>query len=194
MPADIENSFAVTQATWRFFANERVTPQALVEPLRVFAAGQLKQQVAGMPVHADTGTTALPYVLAVVDWSKLDYKKHSAKHDIVQVSNKHDIGYDLTVQLLVNAQTGHPIAPIQMLTDENRVWHAFNRNGRTANSRTSSRTGAAVAGEAIALRLVIAKVVDPVTGVELSVWHLLTNVPPDVSAETIALWYYTPTN
>ena len=57
VPADIENSFAVTQTTWRFFAKERVTPQALVEPLRVFAAGQLKQQIVsqqivGMPVLA----------------------------------------------------------------------------------------------------------------------------------------------
>jgi CubicO group peptidase (beta-lactamase class C family) len=34
IPASVENAFAVTQATWRFFANERVTPSALIEPLR----------------------------------------------------------------------------------------------------------------------------------------------------------------
>ena len=44
VPAGVEKSFAVTQATWRFFANDRVTPQALVEPLREFARQQLAQQ------------------------------------------------------------------------------------------------------------------------------------------------------
>jgi len=42
VPAGVEKSFAVTQATWRFFANERVTPQAPVEPLRAFYHYQLK--------------------------------------------------------------------------------------------------------------------------------------------------------
>jgi hypothetical protein len=28
------------------------------------------------------------------------------------------------------------------------------------------------------------------TGEKLSYWHLLTNVPSDVSSEQIALWYY----
>jgi len=37
IPANVENSFAVTQATWRFLDNERVTPKALVEPQRNFA-------------------------------------------------------------------------------------------------------------------------------------------------------------
>jgi len=293
VPAGFENSFAVTQATWRFFANERVTPQALVEPLRVFASGQ----IAGMAPPANTDTTALPYVLAVVDWSKLDYKKHSAKHDIVQVSNKQDIGYDLTTQLLVNAQTGQPIAPIQMLMktafgtlstataepqthehhleqvlplmreaeamkfratmihvidreadsvfhlrawdaagfkflvrgDDDRIvrWRGEHVNihkikaqleaeGAFQQSRNVTIKGkpgvqyvaeteivldrparrkddgrsVVVPGDAITLRLAMAKVVDPVTGEELSVWHLLTNVPADVSTETIALWYY----
>ena len=47
-----------------------------------------------------------------------------------------------------------------------------------------------VPGTAISLRLVMAKVLDPVSGVELSRWYLLTNVPVDVSAETVALWDY----
>ena len=47
-----------------------------------------------------------------------------------------------------------------------------------------------IPGEALSLRLVIAKVVDPVTGKELATWYLLSNVPPDVPAEQIALWYY----
>jgi hypothetical protein len=41
VPASVENSLAVTQATWRFFHNERITPAALAEPLRDLARQQL---------------------------------------------------------------------------------------------------------------------------------------------------------
>ena len=66
VPANVATSFAVTQATWRFLDNDRVTPQALVAPLRHFA----RQQLANSR-----------YALAVIDWSKIDYKKHTAKRD-----------------------------------------------------------------------------------------------------------------
>lgn len=46
-----------------------------------------------------------------------------------------------------------------------------------------------VPGEPLDLRLVIAEVRDEAGNV-LAVWYLLTNVPADVAAETIALWYY----
>jgi hypothetical protein len=234
----------------------------------------------------------------VVDWSKIDYKKHTAKQDVVQISNKQDIGYDLTTQLLVNAQTGQPLAPIQMqlktalgvlstATPEPQVhehhleqvlplmreadavqfsaqlvhvidreadsvfrlrqWNAagfillvrcdddrivrwrgehvniyeiraqLEADGMFRPSRNVTIKGkpgvqyvaeteiildrparrkdngksVPVPGEAITLRLVIAKVIDPVTGKELSTWHLLTNISADeASAETVALWYY----
>jgi len=282
VPVHVEKSFTVTQATWRFFANERVTPHNLVEPLRQFA----REQVG----NAD-------YVLAIVDWSKLDYKKHTAKQDIVRISNKQDIGYELTTQLLVETQAGQPVAPIQMhmktadgfLTTATtappagthhleqvlplmrdveqmgfsatiihvidreadsvfhlRAWSAagfkflvrgdddrivrwrdkhvnhwkikaqLEQEGAFRQSRNVTIKGKAgvqyvaetemildrpakrkvdgrsvlVPGEAITLRLVIAKVVDPVTEKELSAWYLLTNAPLGVSMETVALWYY----
>jgi len=99
VPANVATSFAVTQATWRFLDNDRVTPQALVAPLRHFA----RQQLANSR-----------YALAVIDWSKIDYKKHTAKRDIVQLTHEHDIGYELTTHLLVSAENGRAIAPIQM--------------------------------------------------------------------------------
>jgi hypothetical protein len=99
VPASLEKSIAVTQATWRFYANERVTPLALVEPLRQFAREQIGNA---------------PYVLSIFDWSKIDYKKHSAKKDITRISHEKDIGYELTTQLLAETQAGSPIAPIQM--------------------------------------------------------------------------------
>jgi len=94
VPANVDNSFAVTQATWRFLDNDRVTSFALVEPLRHLA----RQQVEGTD-----------YTLAIVDWCKLDYKKHTAKKDTVQLTHKHDVGYELTSHLLVSAQNGNPI-------------------------------------------------------------------------------------
>jgi hypothetical protein len=99
VPAGLQSSFAITQATWRFLDNERVTLPQLIAPLRSFA----RQQIAG----AD-------YVLAVTDRSKLDYRRHKAKKDVVQLTHEKDVGYELTTQLLVSAQTGQPIAPAQV--------------------------------------------------------------------------------
>ena len=282
VPASVENSFTVTQATWRFLNNDRVTPQGLVEPLRHFARKQL----------ADTD-----YTLAVIDWCKLDYGKHRhSKKDIVQISHKRDIGYELTTHLMVNAQNGSPIAPIEMhLKTANgilstaetappaddhhlgqvlpmmqnattmelptslvhvidregdsvfhiRQWSAagflflirgkkrkvrwrgklvkystiaahLEANGEFRESRKVTIKGKPgvqhiaeteivldrpathkvngqmmiIPGEAITLRLVIAKVVDHKTNEVLSMWYLLTNVPTEVPAEQIALWYY----
>lgn len=46
-----------------------------------------------------------------------------------------------------------------------------------------------IPGPPLSLRLVIAEVRDE-TGNVLACWYLLTNVPADVDAATIALWYY----
>ena len=281
VPVSASKSLATTQATWRFFNNDRVTPLGLVEPLRHFA----RHQLAG----AD-------YALAVIDWCKLDYKKHTAKKDIVRISHEQDIGYELTTHLLVSAENGCPLAPIQMhlktangyLSTAETVpasadhhlpqvlplmreaaamelpttlvhvidreadsvfhlrewdtagfsflirgkdWHVRWRDelvkystiearleaegafrpsrevsikgksgvqyvaevdvvlDRPATSKVNGRV-VSIPGEAIALRLVMAKVVDPKTGEVLSTWYLLTNVPSEVPAERIALWYY----
>ncbi|MDR2757435.1 MAG: hypothetical protein LBC20_17210 [Planctomycetaceae bacterium] len=48
-------------------------------------------------------------MLLVTDWSKIDYKNHTAKKDIVRLTHQDDIGYELTASLLVNAQHGLPI-------------------------------------------------------------------------------------
>jgi hypothetical protein len=47
-----------------------------------------------------------------------------------------------------------------------------------------------IPGEALTLRLVMAKVLCPVSCEVLSTWYLLTNVLAEVSSERIALWYY----
>ncbi|MCL2349142.1 MAG: transposase, partial [Planctomycetaceae bacterium] len=101
------SSFAATQATWRFLNNERVTPQELVKPLRMFAKTQFaKTTVTGCPGEG--------FVLLVSDWSKLKYGDHRAKKDVVRLTHETNIGYELTTHLLVNAQNGQPIAPLEM--------------------------------------------------------------------------------
>jgi hypothetical protein len=282
IPADVQNAFSITQATWRFLDNDRVTPLALVEPLRQFVRQQL----------ADTD-----YALAVIDWCKLDYKKHTAKKDIVQLTHKDDVGYELTSHLLVSAEHGCPIAPIQMhlktaagflstatttppqeghhlgqvlpmmrdaaamelpatlvhVIDREadsvfhfRDWHtagflflvrgdgdryvrrhnevlkygeieaqleaqgAFRSSrqvsikdklgihyvaeteivlDRPAQHRVDGKV-VQIPGEALSLRLVIVRVVEPESREVLSTWYLLSNVPSEVPAEQIALWYY----
>jgi len=111
--------------------NERVTPQELIKPLRAFAKTQLHEAIAlcepGVAnVCEQDGESLLNenlqggslsgrnFVLLVSDWCKLKYTHHTAKKDVLAVSHEQDIGYDLTTHLLVNAQNGRPIAPLEM--------------------------------------------------------------------------------
>ena len=47
-----------------------------------------------------------------------------------------------------------------------------------------------IAGRPLALRLVVSEVRDAKTGAVLARWLLLSNLPPDVPAAEVALWYY----
>jgi Transposase DDE domain len=60
---------------------------------------------------------------------------------------------------------------------------------RGRKKKNGKRVQKRVYGEAITLRLIISQVVDA-TGQTVAVWYLLTNAPPEVSAATLALWYY----
>jgi hypothetical protein len=94
-------AFAATQAAWRFHANERVTLHALVEPLR--AVG--RRRVAA---------SQAPFALLVHDWSKLSFDHPKAKRDLVQLTHKTDVGYEATAALLVSADDGSPLAPMEL--------------------------------------------------------------------------------
>jgi Transposase DDE domain len=61
------------------------------------------------------------------------------------------------------------------------AWRHRRRGGRAVHER--------VPGPPLALRLVVSRVCDA-RGQTLAVWYLLTNVPADVPAATVALWYY----
>jgi len=92
---------AATQAAWRFFNNERVDIAALAEPLRR----------AGRDAAAESPSD---FVLLAHDWCKIDYGTHTDKRDLRQLTHEHDVGYDLTTALLVDAEEGTPLAPMQL--------------------------------------------------------------------------------
>jgi len=100
LPA-VGNSFAATQAAWRFFSNSRVSLPALAEPLRELGCRAI-------------GQSASDYALLVHDWSKVDYEGHISKTDQLQLSNSLDRGYELMTALLVDASTGSPLAPMEL--------------------------------------------------------------------------------
>jgi hypothetical protein len=95
----VGDSFAATQAAWRFLNNPRVTLPALAEPLQ-----QLGRDMANASVS--------PYTLVAHDWSKLDYDGHRSKRDLRQLTQARDVGYELATALLVDAATGNPLAPM----------------------------------------------------------------------------------
>lgn len=101
---DQGKAFSATQAAWRFLNNDRVTLPALVEPLR--AVGRER-----------AATTISPFIMLVHDWSKLTYRpgrSESGKQDLAQLTHSKDVGYELTTALLVNADDGSPLSPMEL--------------------------------------------------------------------------------
>src|ERR1700748_3606451 len=98
------SAFASTQAAWRFLNNDRVTLPALVEPLRHVGRSRVE-------------ATKAAFALLLHDWSKLSYRPGRAaggKPDLLQLTHATDVGYELTTSLLVSADDGSPLAPMEM--------------------------------------------------------------------------------
>ena len=93
------SSFAATQGASRFLNNERVSLPALAVPLREVGVERAQQ-------------TTSPFVLLVHDWSKLSFD--GSKRDVVRLTHEDDVGYELTTALLVSADDGAPLAPMEM--------------------------------------------------------------------------------
>lgn len=119
MPGTVK-SFASTQALWRFLANPRVSLMQLVEPLRSL----------GCRAAAESSS---PYVLLVHDWSKLAYPGHSSKTDQAQLTHRDDVGYELYTALLVDADQGAPLAPMELQLRSAKGLHST-RNNRRSNA------------------------------------------------------------
>ncbi|GAA4465915.1 hypothetical protein GCM10023156_54160 [Novipirellula rosea] len=59
------------------------------------------------------------------DWCKVDYKSHAdRKSDLLQLTHKTDIRYDLTTDLLVEADTGITLAPMQIHLKTSEALHS----------------------------------------------------------------------
>ena len=99
---EIGKAATASQAAWRFFANERVTLDKLIEPLRQLGRDGCRNSESG-------------FVLLAHDWCKLAFGSQTRqKRDLVQLTHEHDIGYDLTTSLLIEADTGITLAPMQI--------------------------------------------------------------------------------
>ena len=94
-------AFAATQGAWRFLNNGRVRLPALVVPLR--DAGRSRLHL-----------TQAPFGLLIHDWCKLTFHQPARKRDLVQLTHETDVGYELTTSLLVSADDGSPLAPMEM--------------------------------------------------------------------------------
>lgn len=111
--------FAQVQGCWRFLNNENVTIEGLFEPIE-------EHLKSGIEKHCDE------YVLAMSDWSHLDYKKHSSKKELIskkKKGNAKQIGYDLQTTIAVSDKTGEPIAPIvHNLKTNEKVYSTYDKN------------------------------------------------------------------
>jgi hypothetical protein len=93
------NSFASTQAAWRFYQNESVSLPALAQPL--VEAG--RRSVAALSQE---------YALMVHDWSLLNYDRHTSKTDRIGSKRNRAQGYELQTALLISDRDGQPLAPM----------------------------------------------------------------------------------
>lgn len=98
LPA-ISQTFATTQAAWRFWRNPAVTLPALMQPLLDCA-----RQAVDLACQ--------DYVLVVHDWSHLNYATHTCKRDRLHMEHPGKAGYDIHVALAVSDRNGSPLAPL----------------------------------------------------------------------------------
>jgi Transposase DDE domain len=95
----VNQSFASTQAAWRFYANPRVTLEELATPLMISGRELLTSQCRN-------------YGLIMHDWSDLHYGAHTRKTDRIPLGK--DQGYQLETALLVSDRTGLPLTPLSL--------------------------------------------------------------------------------
>ena len=94
-----ETAWANTQAAWRFFDNDNVGFPQLSLPLTQAARQELSANDAS-------------YGLVAHDWCRNNYLGHDSKLDKIQMSHDKDVGYELFASLLLNSDTGQPLAPL----------------------------------------------------------------------------------
>lgn len=111
--------FSQVQASWRFLNNDNVTTEALFKPI----FDNLTTEIASQ---------CNKFVLAMTDWSHIDYKKHTSKRELISENRKDNCvkkGLDLQSTLAVSDVTGEPIAPIAHNVKSNdKVYSTYDEN------------------------------------------------------------------
>ena len=110
---------AEVQASCRFFNNPNVTSEELFKPI----VDNLKTEIVKQ---------CSKYLLAMSDWSHLDYKKHTSKKELKSENRKDTcmkIGYDLQSTIAVSDVSGEPIAPmVHNLKTNDTVYSTYCNN------------------------------------------------------------------
>jgi len=110
--------FAQVQAGWRFLNNDNVSTEALFEPIMDALVTGIKKQCS-------------KFVLAMTDWSHIDYKHHGSKKELLSENRKDNgikKGLDLQTTLAVSDVTGEPIAPIAHNLKTSKKFHSTYSN------------------------------------------------------------------
>jgi hypothetical protein len=112
---DQASAKAGAMAAWRFYANPRIRPTRLAQPLLVAAADLARQHCRD-------------FALVPLDWSWLDYSRHASKADRA-VGPQGLRGYKLLSALLISDQDGLPLAPLcaQLQTARGLLSSRFDR-------------------------------------------------------------------
>ena len=97
-PFDNNQTHSHTQAFYRFVNNDNVTIAELSKPI-------LENAKSNIAAHCHE------YALMVHDWSRIALN-HDNKHDKLQMTHHHDVGYELQSSLVLSDKNGLPIAPI----------------------------------------------------------------------------------
>ncbi len=110
--------FSQVQASWRFLNNDKISTDALFEPIFDTLKIEIDKQCSR-------------FVLAMTDWSHVDYKHHSSKKELTSEKRKTGVkkGLDLQTTLAVSDATGEPIAPIaHNLRSDKKFYSTYDEN------------------------------------------------------------------
>ena len=111
--------FSQVQASWRFLNNDKVSTDALFEPIFDTLKTEIEKQCSR-------------FVLAMTDWSHADYKHHTSKKELISENKKATCvkkGLDLQTTLAVSDITGEPIAPIaHNLRSDKKFYSTYDKN------------------------------------------------------------------
>jgi hypothetical protein len=106
---------ASVKAMSRFLNHEKVPLSALIEPV---------QESIRDVLLASSAMVAL----VLHDWCVYNFNKHTSKTDRLQRTHQYDVGYDVGTALIVDAQNGQPLGPMELRC-------------RTGNGALSTRPG-----------------------------------------------------